>query len=101
MFNSDSTGSGKSSVNDGTQPQINTECEVLETLTKVQEVDENSGKGKLQKHQDQNMISASPDIANQAQLTPETRTPFEEKLKDDVPGSEETIRSNDSPRETH
>ncbi|XP_043076456.1 uncharacterized protein rp1l1b [Puntigrus tetrazona] len=96
--NSGSTGSGKSSVNDGTQAQINTECEVLETLTKVQEVDETVEREVLEtpgSKQD----SATPDIANHAQLTPETTDTVEEKLKDDVPGSEETIRSNDSPRE--
>ncbi len=96
--NSDSTGSGKSSVNDGTQPQINTECEVLETLTKVQEVDE-TVEGEASETPGSKYDSASPDIANQAQLTPETKDTVEEKLKDDVPGSEETIRSNDSPRE--
>uniref|UniRef100_A0A671PZC2 Uncharacterized LOC107684790 n=1 Tax=Sinocyclocheilus anshuiensis TaxID=1608454 RepID=A0A671PZC2_9TELE len=74
--NSGSTGSGKSSVNDGTQAQINTECEVLETLTKVQEVDET--------------------VEGEASETPGSK---DDSLKDDVPGSEETIRSDDSPRE--
>ncbi|XP_058610936.1 retinitis pigmentosa 1-like 1 protein, partial [Onychostoma macrolepis] len=96
--NSGSTGSGKSSVNDGTQPQINTECEVLETLTKVQEVDE-TAEGEASDSPESKYDSVTPDIANQAQLTPETKDTVQEKLKDDVPGSEETIRSNDSPRE--
>uniref|UniRef100_A0A8C2AK88 Retinitis pigmentosa 1-like 1 protein n=1 Tax=Cyprinus carpio TaxID=7962 RepID=A0A8C2AK88_CYPCA len=96
--NSGSTGSGKSSDNDGTQAQINTECEVLETLTKVQEVDE-TVEGKASETPGSKHDSATPDIANQAQLTPETKDTDEGKLKDDVPGSEETIKSNDSPRE--
>ncbi|XP_016336630.1 LOW QUALITY PROTEIN: uncharacterized protein rp1l1b [Sinocyclocheilus anshuiensis] len=96
--NSGSTGSGKSSVNDGTQAQINTECEVLETLTKVQEVDE-TVEGEASETPGSKDDSATPDIANQAQLTPETKDTDEGKLKDDVPGSEETIRSDDSPRE--
>ncbi|XP_073673266.1 uncharacterized protein rp1l1b [Garra rufa] len=92
--NSGSTGSGKSSVNDGTQ--VNTECEVLDTLTKVQEVDETveASETPVSKYD-----SATSDIADRPQLTPETKDTAEEKLKDDVPGSEETIRSNDSPRE--
>ncbi|XP_052441776.1 titin homolog isoform X2 [Carassius gibelio] len=96
--NSGSTGSGKSSVNDGTQAQINTECEVLETLTKVQEVDE-TVEGEASETPGSKQDSATPDRANQAQLTPETKDTDEGKLKDDVPSSEETIRSNDSPRE--
>ncbi|XP_059369616.1 uncharacterized protein rp1l1b [Carassius carassius] len=96
--NSGSTGSGKSSVNDGTQAQINTECEVLETLTKEQEVDE-TVEGEASETPGSKHDSATPDIANQAQLTPETKDTDEGKLKDDVPSSEETIRSNDSPRE--
>ncbi len=96
--NSGSTGSGKSSVNDGTQPQINTECEVLETLTKVQEVDE-TVEGEASETPGSKYDSATPDIANQAQLTPKTKDTVEEKFKGDAPGSEETIRSNDSPRE--
>ncbi len=96
--NSGSTGSGKSSVNDGTQPQINTECEVLETLTKVQEVDE-TVEGEASETAGSKYDSATPDIANQAQSTPKTKDTVEEKFKGDAPGSEETIRSNDSPRE--
>ncbi|XP_016101971.1 retinitis pigmentosa 1-like 1 protein isoform X2 [Sinocyclocheilus grahami] len=93
--NSGSTGSGKSSINDGIQAQINTECEGLDTLTKVLEVDETvEGEASETKYD-----SATPDIASQAQWTPETKGTIEVKLKDDVPGSEETIRSNDSPRE--
>uniref|UniRef100_A0A9J8DED6 Rp1 like 1b n=1 Tax=Cyprinus carpio carpio TaxID=630221 RepID=A0A9J8DED6_CYPCA len=96
--NSGSTGSGKSSDNDGTQAQINTECEVLETLTKLQEVDE-TVEGEASEIPGSKHDSATPDIANQAQLIPETKDTDEGKLKDDVPGSEETIKSNDSTRE--
>uniref|UniRef100_A0A673MYS2 Rp1 like 1b n=1 Tax=Sinocyclocheilus rhinocerous TaxID=307959 RepID=A0A673MYS2_9TELE len=77
--NSGSTGSGKSSINDGIQAQINTECEGLDTLTKVLEVDET--------------------VEGEASETKYDSGTIEVKLKDDVPGSEETIRSNDSPRE--
>ncbi|RXN36531.1 retinitis pigmentosa 1-like 1 [Labeo rohita] len=96
--NSGSTGSVKSNVNDGTQAQINTECEVLDTLTKIQEVDE-TVEGEASETPQSKYDSATPEIANRAQLTPETKDTVEGKLKDDVPGSEETIRSNDSPRE--
>ncbi|XDV41957.1 hypothetical protein PO909_010726 [Leuciscus waleckii] len=90
--NSGSTGSGKSSVNDGTQAQINKECEGLDTLTKVQEVDET-----LEEEASETPVSKY-DSASQAQWTPETIDTVEEKLKD-VRGSDETIRNNDSPRE--
>ncbi|KAG1963613.1 retinitis pigmentosa 1-like 1 protein [Pimephales promelas] len=90
--NSGSTGSGKSSVNDGTQAQINTECEGLDNLTKVEEVDET-----VEEEASETPVS-NDDSASQAQRTPETKDTVEEKLKD-VRGSDETIRNNDSPRE--
>ncbi|XP_056120475.1 retinitis pigmentosa 1-like 1 protein [Rhinichthys klamathensis goyatoka] len=90
--NSGSTGSGKSSVNDGTQAQINTECEGLDALTKVQEVDET-----VEEEASETPVS-NDDSASQAQWTPETKDTVEEKLKD-VRGSDETIRNNDTPRE--
>nr|XP_021324285.1 uncharacterized protein rp1l1b isoform X2 [Danio rerio] len=93
--NSGSTGSGKSSVNDGTQVQPNTDCEGLDTLTKVQEVEE-TVEEETSKTPESKNDSATPDVANQTQMTPDKNV---EKLKDDVPGSDETIRSYDSPRE--
>ncbi|KTF91851.1 hypothetical protein cypCar_00014865 [Cyprinus carpio] len=96
--NSGSTGSGKSSINDGIQAQSNTECEGLDTLTKVPEVDETM-QVETSETPDLKYDSATLDIAGRVQLTPETKGTIEVKLKDDVPGSEETIRSNDSPRE--
>ncbi|TRZ00775.1 hypothetical protein DNTS_018048, partial [Danionella cerebrum] len=74
---SGSTGSGKSSVNDSTQFQINIECDAQNALTKVQEVDETT-EAEASKINDTN----------------------EEKLQNDTPCSDETIRSNVSPRET-
>uniref|UniRef100_A0A8C2GSD2 Rp1 like 1b n=1 Tax=Cyprinus carpio TaxID=7962 RepID=A0A8C2GSD2_CYPCA len=96
--NSGSTGSGKSSINDGIQAQSNPECEGLDTLTKVPEVDETM-QVETSETPDLKYDSATLDIAGRVQLTPETKGTIEVKLKDDVPGSEETIRSNDSPRE--
>ncbi|XP_073712031.1 uncharacterized protein rp1l1b [Misgurnus anguillicaudatus] len=98
--NSGSTSSGKSCVLDGAQAHANTECEVLDTLTRVQEVDE-MVEEELSERQKSKCDSATPDIASRVQWTPEIGAmgTVEEKLKEDVAGSDETIRNNDSPRE--
>nr|XP_055041696.1 retinitis pigmentosa 1-like 1 protein [Misgurnus anguillicaudatus] len=98
--NSGSTSSGKSCVLDGAQAHANTECEVLDMLTRVQEVDE-MVEEELSERQKSICDSATPDIASRVQWTPEIGAmgTVEEKLKEDVAGSDETIRNNDSPRE--
>ncbi|XP_036438504.1 LOW QUALITY PROTEIN: retinitis pigmentosa 1-like 1 protein [Colossoma macropomum] len=101
---SGSTGSGKSSVNDSTQAQksqTNTEGEGPETLTKVQEVDEIEKEEALEVVET-NSDPATPDIASRVQWTPETEAEgaVEERIKDgNIPTSDDTIRSNDSPGE--
>ncbi|XP_073672410.1 uncharacterized protein rp1l1b [Paramisgurnus dabryanus] len=98
--NSGSTSSGKSSVLDGAQAHANTECEVLDMLTRVQEVDE-MVEEELSERPKSKCDSATPDIASRVRWTPEVGAmgTVEEKLKEDVAGSDETIRNNDSPRE--
>uniref|UniRef100_A0A8B9KUF4 Uncharacterized protein n=1 Tax=Astyanax mexicanus TaxID=7994 RepID=A0A8B9KUF4_ASTMX len=101
--NSGSSGSGKSSANDSTKThksQTNAEGEGFETLTKVQEVDETEGEGL--EVADTKSNPATPDIASRVQWTSENEAEgtAEEKLKDsNVPNSDDTIRSNDSPRD--
>uniref|UniRef100_A0AAR2LKU9 Uncharacterized protein n=1 Tax=Pygocentrus nattereri TaxID=42514 RepID=A0AAR2LKU9_PYGNA len=99
---SGSTGSGKSSVNDSTQAQksqTNTEGEGPETLTKVQEVDEIETEMALEVVETKS-DPATPDIASRVQWTPETEGTVEERIEDNnIPASDDTIRSNDSPRE--
>ncbi|XP_072530447.1 uncharacterized protein rp1l1b [Salminus brasiliensis] len=101
---SGSSGSGKSSVNDSTKAQksqTNTDGEGLETLTKVQEVDETEGEEVLEVV-DTISDPATPDIASRVQWTPEDEAEgaVEEILKDsNIPNSDDTIMSNDSPRD--
>ncbi|KAL7888185.1 hypothetical protein AOLI_G00031590 [Acnodon oligacanthus] len=99
---SGSTGSGKSSVNDSTQAQKSqTNTEGPETLTKVQEVDEIETEVALEVVETKS-DPATPDIASRVQWTPETEAEgtVEERIEDNnIPASDDTIRSNDSPRE--
>ncbi|KAA0708745.1 Retinitis pigmentosa 1-like 1 protein [Triplophysa tibetana] len=98
--NSGSTSSGKSSVLGGAQAQTKAECEGPDTLTEVKEVDETIQEEPSETPESK-CKSATPYIESRARWTPEggAKGPVEEKLKDDVTGSDETIRNNDSPRE--
>uniref|UniRef100_UPI003AAD8C0B retinitis pigmentosa 1-like 1 protein n=1 Tax=Centroberyx gerrardi TaxID=166262 RepID=UPI003AAD8C0B len=94
--NSGSTGSGKSSVNGGV---IQTHA-IAETLKKVQEVNEGEEEeGAMSPASTSDL--ATPNTASQTQGTSEGEVGgmYKEKQNEDDPASDDTIRSNDSPRE--